>query len=68
MVLTNILVKYIIHNNKYEYEGAVNLKILIKEWYTKESLELQINEIKNRHNVESNKKDLDLNSQNCLNL
>jgi hypothetical protein len=67
MVLTNILVKYlIIQNNKYEYEGAVNLNFLIREWYTKESLELQVNEIKNRHDVESNKKDLDLNSQNLF--
>jgi len=57
MVLTNIFIKYlIIHINKYEYEEAVNLKILIREWYTKENLEIQVNEIKNRHDVESNKK------------
>jgi hypothetical protein len=68
MVLTNIFIKYlIIHNNKYEYDGAVNLNFLIREWYTKESLEIQVNEIKNRQDVESNKKDLDLNSQNLFN-
>ena len=43
MVLTNILIKYlIIHINKYEYEEAVNLKFLIREWYTKENLEKQV--------------------------
>ena len=37
MVLTNILVKYlIIQNNKYEYEGAVNLNFLISQLSKKE--------------------------------
>lgn len=68
MVLTNILIKYlIIHINKYEYEEAINLKFLIREWYTKENLEIQVNEIKNRHDVESDKKYLDLNSKNLFN-
>jgi len=36
MVLTSILLKYlIIHINKYEYEETLNLKFLIREWYTK---------------------------------
>jgi hypothetical protein len=68
MVLTNIFIKYLIlHTNKYEYEEAVNLKFLIREWYTKENLEIQVNDLKNRHEVESNKKDLDLNNQNLFN-
>ena len=48
MVLTNILTNIlIIHINKYEYEECVNLKFfLIREWYTKTSLEIQVNEIK----------------------
>lgn len=68
MLFTNIFIKYLlIHINKYDYEGAVNLIFLTREWYTKERLEKQINEIKNRHDVESNKKDLELNSENLLN-
>jgi hypothetical protein len=37
----------------------------LREWYSKESLEKQVNEIK--HDVESNKKDLVLNSENLFN-
>lgn len=68
MVLTNILKKYlIIHINKYEYEESVNQIFLIREWYTKQSLEIQVNEIKNRHGVESNKEELELNSTKLFN-
>jgi hypothetical protein len=68
MVLTHILLKYlIIHIHKYEYEEEINLKFLIREWYTKQSLENQVNEIKNRQVVVSNKEDIVLNSNKLFN-
>lgn len=61
MVLTNILLKYlIIHIHKYDYEEDVNLKFLIREWYTKKSLENQVSELKNWQVLDSNKNKNDL--------
>jgi len=68
MVLTNILLKYlIIHIHKYGYEGDVNLNFLIREWYTKKSLENQVSEIKNLQGVVSNKNDIVINSDQMYN-